>query len=113
MMSKPILSKQTCQRWIKALRSGDYQQGQGHLKQGNQHGTRFCCLGVLHEISDYPANKANNELEPGQGLPGNIMFTLIKYNDNDDRDFDMIADHIERHLLPKCPEKEVDKKRVF
>ena len=35
------------ERWIKALRSGDYQQGTGRLKG---HGERFCCLGVACQL---------------------------------------------------------------
>ena len=34
-------------QWIQALRSGDYEQGQGALRFGN----KFCCLGVLCDIS--------------------------------------------------------------
>lgn len=34
-------------KWLEALRSGKYQQGQGLLRQGN----KYCCLGVLAEIN--------------------------------------------------------------
>lgn len=33
--------------WVKALRSGEYKQGQGQLRKYNS----FCCLGVACEIS--------------------------------------------------------------
>ena len=33
-------------QWLTALRSGDYQQGQGYLRQGDQ----YCCLGVLCDL---------------------------------------------------------------
>lgn len=33
-------------RWVEALRSGEYQQGPGFLKRNG----RYCCLGVLAEI---------------------------------------------------------------
>lgn len=33
--------------WIDALRSGDYEQGQGALNKDN----KFCCLGVLCEVA--------------------------------------------------------------
>lgn len=33
-------------KWLKALRSGKYQQGRGDLKSGNS----FCCLGVLTDL---------------------------------------------------------------
>ena len=35
-------------KWIEALRSGDYQQGGGRLRGGND---QFCCLGVLCDIA--------------------------------------------------------------
>lgn len=34
-------------KWVKALRSGNYEQAKGKLKVAD----RFCCLGVLCEIS--------------------------------------------------------------
>lgn len=37
------------QKWIDALRSGKYEQGQGSLRSSNN---RFCCLGVLCDIYD-------------------------------------------------------------
>lgn len=33
-------------RWIEALRSGNYQQGKGHLRTGDA----YCCLGVLCDL---------------------------------------------------------------
>ena len=37
------------QKWIDALRSGEYKQGYGQLCQPNT--VRFCCLGVLCELA--------------------------------------------------------------
>lgn len=38
-------------KWVKALRSGKYKQGQGVLKQTNgKNVTYHCCLGVLCEL---------------------------------------------------------------
>ena len=34
-------------KWLEALRSGDYDQGQGGLKSGDN---KFCCLGILCDI---------------------------------------------------------------
>lgn len=34
-------------KWIEALRSGQYKQGKGYLKKGDCH----CCLGVLCEVA--------------------------------------------------------------
>ena len=34
------------ERWLEALRNGDYEQGKRRLKQGDN----YCCLGVLCDI---------------------------------------------------------------
>lgn len=52
--------------WLKALRSGDFAQVQGHL--GDTKG--FCCLGVLCEIAV---------------AKGKITKELRSLNDNEDR----------------------------
>lgn len=36
-------------QWLKALRSGEYQQGQGQLR--SDEGDRYCCLGVLCDLA--------------------------------------------------------------
>ena len=36
------------QRWVDALRSGEYEQGRGCLH--NSNGNSFCCLGVLTDL---------------------------------------------------------------
>lgn len=43
-------------RWVAALRSGEYQQGQGYLCQVThpntpEEGKRYCCLGVLCDLA--------------------------------------------------------------
>lgn len=40
------------EKWIKALESGEYKQGQGVLVRGYQDNKTFCCLGVLCDITD-------------------------------------------------------------
>lgn len=40
------------EKWLAALRSGEYEQGQGHLRQQDADGVnKFCCLGVLCELA--------------------------------------------------------------
>jgi hypothetical protein len=41
------------QLWIQALRSGEYEQGQGHLRLNQPFGAkpRYCCLGVAQEVA--------------------------------------------------------------
>lgn len=41
------------ERWLKALRSGDYSQGKGYLKTIDN---RYCCLGVLCDIFSEKVN---------------------------------------------------------
>lgn len=41
------MKKKTLKKWLKALRSGEYDQGKDYLKVDNC----FCCLGVLCDIT--------------------------------------------------------------
>jgi len=42
------MNKDIAVKWVAALRSGKYQQGEGVLRDGDS----FCCLGVLCDISE-------------------------------------------------------------
>jgi len=45
------MKKDIAKKWIKALRSKKYKQGQLYLKQVNYNGqAKHCCLGVLCEL---------------------------------------------------------------
>lgn len=45
------MRKEVMIKWVKALRSGKFKQGQGTLKQFNKQGqAQHCCLGVLCEL---------------------------------------------------------------
>lgn len=45
------MKKEIAKKWVKALRSGKYNQGQGCLKQTTSNNKTFhCCLGVLCEL---------------------------------------------------------------
>ena len=48
-MSLSPEAQQLIPKWLAALRSGTYQQGEGRL---NSHG-KYCCLGVLCEIQGF------------------------------------------------------------
>jgi hypothetical protein len=50
------------QMWLEALRSGKYKQGKHQLRSGN----KFCCLGVLCEVSGMPYSSYATD------LPGDI-----------------------------------------
>lgn len=44
--------------WVKALRSGDYEQGQDYLCRDG----KFCCLGVLCEIQELPKEVVEGDI---------------------------------------------------
>lgn len=116
---KPRLTK----RWIKALRSGEYKQGQCYLKKED----KYCCLGVLIEVVNGP-----EIFEPFKdylfqvikGTPNccslpqdiinkieisyEIVSNLINMNDNLNYSFDQIANYLEEELKK---EKENEKVR--
>lgn len=66
--------------WIKALRSGDYEQTDGQLK--NEYSNSFCCLGVLCDL----AAKDGGEKWTNWGT----------YGENHDTDF--LPTHMRRYI---------------
>lgn len=45
------MRKDVAKKWVRALRSGKYKQGECYLKQFNDRGEpKHCCLGVLCEL---------------------------------------------------------------
>jgi hypothetical protein len=101
------------EKWLKALRSGEYAQGKCQLRRWNS----FCCLGVLCDVIDaskWGKHKPHNEgfvYEDGHSasLPESIMEKakitdyeqdyLMDMNDGTpQRSFIEIADWIEESL---------------
>lgn len=103
------MNKKTKAKWVKALRSGKYQQGRGALKRTlleNNTTYEYCCLGVACDIniatpySDYAPAKnifygsnVNNTF-----LSIIIQDKLITFNDIKRKSFKWIAYYIERYL---------------
>ena len=112
------MNPQIKQKWVSALRSGDYQQGQNYLRTDNG----FCCLGVLCDLygkeNNAEWNLANNghnyEFQDKEShLPSSVIEwagvedsnpyiiggigTLSGLNDKGFT-FNEIADLIEEHL---------------
>lgn len=92
-------------RWLKALRSGEYQQGKEKL---SRHG-EFCCLGVLRDVKD-PEDKRCSKAEGDQfnsflsstqlaevGLTREQQEKLADMNDQG-KSFLQIAFYIEKHV---------------
>lgn len=57
------MKKEIAKKWIKALRSGKYKQGNGCLKQTDlkKNKTYHCCLGVLCEIYNEQMTKSKKK----------------------------------------------------
>lgn len=107
----------TRETWLAALRSGEYNHGQGRLRTA---GDRFCCLGVACNIYD-PSIWTDDcyYLEEGSFLPEEIVrtlglndrdpkiecaelgfpngVTLSELNDSDGMTLARMADIIEKH----------------
>jgi hypothetical protein len=105
------------QKWIDALRSGEYEQGKQYLKSMDN---KFCCLGVLCDIIDNKKwetfEKANSAKSfypfTYEGYTGTLSNDMLKttkinivkmrflmdMNDVHDKTFAEIADYIEANL---------------
>lgn len=106
------MKKEWADKWVKALRSGEYKQGTGKLQQGEN----YCCLGVLCKILPkelvelspkkkhikgiYLPKKVKNyvQLYDKQGTFTSFgrQNSLSNLNDIDLKTFEEIADIIEK-----------------
>lgn len=99
--------------WIKALRSGKYEQGRSFLKNKyHEHKAKYCCLGVLCEVYKEQTGKAWRAPKADEFLPKSVMAwagvetsnpelgstTCAGANDEKQWSFKVIANMIERHL---------------
>ena len=102
------LSRKAKRDWLKALRSGKYEQGKGRLfGDGN-----YCCLGVLCSVNGIPDAQLKQRLIPKAvaGIPSwalgvdyRVMFygrltKLAGLNDSEGLTFRQIADLIEKNV---------------
>lgn len=73
------MKQKIAKKWIKALRSGLYQQGSGFLRDRDNH---FCCLGVLCNLHAQAHPKiAATQLRPGfyLGQTGILPFDVMTW----------------------------------
>lgn len=108
-MGTILFDKEMGQKWIAALRSGQYKQGFGHLKNQDC----YCALGVLGVVCGYENYLIGTHLTPfvihsGQKLYDYLTAPLEKItveghimvmNDIDKKDFYSIADWLEQNLM--------------
>ncbi len=99
------MKKKVKDLWVAALRSGKYKQGTHRLRG---HNNRYCCLGVLCEISDLPytgsASGLPYSIEDWAGMGSSLgrfgnrdLPALFAMNDILGRNFNEIADVIDQH----------------
>mgnify|MGYP001614085498 FL=1 len=96
-------------RWIKALRNGEYTQWRGNLRYGNS----FCCLGVACDISalgrwsgeefkcadgEFSLISVPRLVREAINLDMSVNYSLAKKNDSGKWDFKRIARWISRYL---------------
>ena len=91
-MNRPLTEK-----LIAALRSGEYKQIQGHLKDDNG----FCALGVACDV--YDPNLVLGCTSPlvvhqAYGWSGELRGTIVNLNDYHGKSFAEIADYLEGKL---------------
>jgi hypothetical protein len=111
---KMKLDKKVKHKWLKALRSGKYEQGQFYLKRND----RFCCLGVLcdtvkpnkweksegigrpelHELGGGGVSTLSKDFMKKINLPISALNKLITMNDVQVKSFEEIASYISRNL---------------
>ena len=113
------------EKWVDALRSGEYQQGTGYLKVIHENGdAKYCCLGVLCELAlkdnlDLPITETERfwnsdlltaiafdgeeeyppeEIDKWTDLPDFPVLELLAEKNDKGQSFDQIADYIEAEL---------------
>ncbi len=114
--------------WLAALRSGEYKRVKGQLRKTdtNSRIVGYCCLGVLQDLAakdggnklvlgdhndrDYRTScgevdeiqsMPQQEILDFMGLDSNTTWDLIEMNDDKNRSFKEIANHIEKNILPE------------
>lgn len=115
---KPFLKydPEAIDKWIAALRGGEYVQGKSRL----QHNSKFCCLGVFCEVIGVPTKGKRPDgavlydfgylvLEATLSLDVERLYkidvnTLISLNDAKGASFSEIADYIEQNIKPLQPQ---------
>jgi hypothetical protein len=107
-MKKYKLPKEFAEKWIAALRSGEYKQGHSMLARQLVGGTCYCCLGIACVVSGYEYDAIvgswwieadRHPLAPkeitGDGGDNELVHNLHKMNDQYNSTFPEIAEWIE------------------
>lgn len=88
------------QKWLDALRSGEYEQGIGQMS----HGSKYCCLGVAAHLEGILGRDEDRYVAVTRvmGMTADEMWHCVHMNDGlqgeDRKTFPEIADAIEEML---------------
>lgn len=94
----------TKQKWVEALRSGEYKQCRRALHRspiGNFNSHSYCCLGVVLKVVDPETNHPWDYSLLGKkkiDLSGDQIELCMIMNDDDSYSFKEIADVIEKEF---------------
>ncbi len=120
----PKMSQEIKEQWVRALRSGKYEQTNGILCEEKNGKEGFCCLGVLFDIA---GGEVGGEWKKFENVWGNARWhakvddetnsgfvpikfkqfvklsqkaqnRLVELNDTNGKSFNEIADWIEKYL---------------
>lgn len=117
-MSYKKIDPKVKRKWVKALRSGRYKQGQKRLRLDDSKKTTYCCIGVLLKTMRAKWNgdyadfvKVNGEgveiksydqppFDFWEALGSNhrVGDRLVRLNDIEGWDFKQIADWVEKNV---------------
>lgn len=105
------MKKITKKKWINALRSGKYKQGDGSLYRCEDNEKFYCCLGVLcqvtgnshnrHMVDEFPRFDDDGDVAHFMGLSAYMQNRLSYMNDGNGeqpQSFSQIADYIEKNV---------------
>ena len=84
------MNKWVKRKWVRALRSGEYEQANGCLVDGTVGNVSYCCLGVLLAEMRPESIGSKTVNYYGQGF---AEYPMIKYGDSDE-EVDIIADDL-------------------
>src|SRR6185503_20826939 len=91
------MDKKLKAKWVKALRSGDYEQTNYALHDSGG----YCCLGVLCSVAGADDNELIDASMPMDTkrfkriVPTEVANALASFNDDDGMPFDLIAGFVQ------------------
>lgn len=88
--------------WVKALRSGEYEQNIGGIGGWEDNPNKLCCIGVGARVMGLNAGHVGRlltaECVQALGIGVDVGCTLYLMNDHKEKSFAKIADYIEQNL---------------